>query len=86
MTVLLETVIIFVSSEGITTMAMNVNTGVFVVDAGMTGLLDDFDVLFLNIADECSLNLREKLKVMESAKEREMLAMPGSCVASQRCA
>lgn len=67
-------------------MAMNVNTGVFVVDAGMTGLLDDFDVLFLNIADECSLNLREKLKVMESAKEREMLAMPGSCVACQRCA
>lgn len=67
-------------------MAMNVNTGIFVVDAGMTGLLDDFDVLLLNIANECSLDLREELEVMESAEEREMLAMPGSCVASQRCA
>lgn len=84
MTVLLETVIIFVSAVDITT--MNVNTGVFVVNAGMTGLLDNFDVLLLNIADECSLNLRKKLEVMESAEERKMLAMTGSCVSYQRWA
>lgn len=65
---------------------MNVNTGVFVVNAGMTGLLDNFDVLLLNIADECSLNLRKKLEVMESAEERKMLAMTGSCVSYQRWA
>lgn len=67
-------------------MAMNVNTGIFVVDAGMTGLLDDFDVLLLNIANECSLDLREELEVMESAEEREMLAVAGSCAVCQMCA